>query len=821
MTESNPNCARRDNPSGDAVAGDAVHGDKIAGDKFTGDKIGREQINIGAVHGDLYLHSAADDEAAKRAALHLKYLRHWFPPHRLRNVSLANLNSDRDEQADLLDLYVPLPVDFALTVRTEEGQIIDWWGGRPAEGQVRDEERRQQEAAASRRHWPDLGVAENALQPLIAPIQARFAAQQDAGRKVYDRDYQQPPFAAHHAAALRIHFILLGDPGSGKSSFLRHLTLCLAGTLLHAADDREVPAAATLDPLFADWPQPTLIGYTPLYLELHDVVRTAFPAPSAPLTAISEQILWRYIEGHSELAQFRALLQHLLQQEALILLLDGLDEIPDADRAERRNQMIAFINALKVQYPALRIVITSRPYAYHAAEWRPTGFGHTALAPLQRDQFQRLATALFAAAASADPQADALTFVAALNNHPDMDPKLHANPLLFTLLAALWLADEQRQLPATQADLYRRAVDLLLDQWTRPRVNEQALTTLLGLTREELRGVLETLACTVHEQGTPGEDGQAQDSTQFAAAELFTILYDADLPDERTRPILAYLEKKAGLLLSPTPRQFRFSHRSFQEHLAACELTCQETKRVPPVAADRRFPNGLLRRVFDAPQLWRNVALLAADELVRQGQGDDLWLLLDDLCQPYREHGTHAAAVTVALTIARRHKLFDRDPFDRANRLIRSLYDELRAVAHRVLTDDLNFAPEERNIAGELLGRRPEHDTRKGVGCRPDGLPDIDWVMILETDEQGRREFIYQQDERRSEPTFWMARYPVPMGSFRRLLMPKTAFTIHVGGKGWPRRRMRRQALAIKRSNSGTTRANGSVGTTPSRSVAG
>ena len=32
------------------------------------------------------------------------------------------------------------------------------------------------------------------------------------------------------------------------------------------------------------------------------------------------------------------------------------------------------------------------------------------------------------------------------------------------------------------------------------------------------------------------------------------------------------LERQPGLLIAPYTRQFRFLHRSFQEHLAACEL---------------------------------------------------------------------------------------------------------------------------------------------------------------------------------------------------------------------------------------------------------
>jgi formylglycine-generating enzyme required for sulfatase activity len=85
----------------------------------------------------------------------------------------------------------------------------------------------------------------------------------------------------------------------------------------------------------------------------------------------------------------------------------------------------------------------------------------------------------------------------------------------------------------------------------------------------------------------------------------------------------------------------------------------------------------------------------------------------------------------------------------------------------RVLLDWEHFSPEQRNAAGERLGAEPGGDTRRGVGLRADGLPDIDWVEVPEADAQGRREFIYQEDERRVEPTFWMARFPVTYAQYQ------------------------------------------------------
>ncbi|MEQ8673155.1 MAG: SUMF1/EgtB/PvdO family nonheme iron enzyme [Aggregatilineales bacterium] len=67
-------------------------------------------------------------------------------------------------------------------------------------------------------------------------------------------------------------------------------------------------------------------------------------------------------------------------------------------------------------------------------------------------------------------------------------------------------------------------------------------------------------------------------------------------------------------------------------------------------------------------------------------------------------------------------------------------------------------------------GRRiSDSDTRKGVGLR-DGLPDIDWVEIP------AGEFIYQQDEKLTLPTFFIARYPVTYIQFQTFLDAEDGF---------------------------------------------
>ena len=296
------------------------------------------------------------------------------------------------------------------------------------------------------------------------------------------------------------------------------------------------------------------------------------------------------------------------------------------------------------------------------------------------------------------------------------------------------------------------------------------------MTREQLRHVLEHVACDVHGRSEPG-----QDSTIFDAKELLDIVFRAGF-DVGIRDVPDYLAQHAGILVAPAADRFYFLHRSFQEHLAACSLICADPAgRRPPVPIADRFPKGLLDRVVARPDLWENVARLAVDELMaHEARHGDAWRLLTLLCEPSLKRREAAVAALLALAAAEQHGLFEpaRDKFDPHVHSFGLLQD----TARQVLTDapgqsrgdgqegqdGQHLTPEQRDLAGQLLGRRPEMDARPGVGLRPDGLPAIDWVEIPEFDrETGKREFVYQDGTHPGLPSFWIGRFPITYRQFQ------------------------------------------------------
>jgi formylglycine-generating enzyme required for sulfatase activity len=82
---------------------------------------------------------------------------------------------------------------------------------------------------------------------------------------------------------------------------------------------------------------------------------------------------------------------------------------------------------------------------------------------------------------------------------------------------------------------------------------------------------------------------------------------------------------------------------------------------------------------------------------------------------------------------------------------------------------DPNLSPLDRLDAGNELASLG--DSRRGVGLRPDGLPDIEWSEVPEGEfiyQKG--DFAFQIGERVRLPTFYVARYPITHLQFQTFI---------------------------------------------------
>lgn len=170
--------------------------------------------------------------------------------------------------------------------------------------------------------------------------------------------------------------VLLGAPGSGKSTFVNFVTLCLAGALVN---DTCANLALLTSPLPDDegndgetpqnWDHR---GLLPVRVILRDFAAEGLPPVGEQATW---QHLWNFIAQRLQATSFgdyvKYLQQHLRERGGLILL-DGLDEVPEAHR--KRVQLKQAVEDFAKMFQPCRMLVTSRTYAYQNQEWRLAGF---------------------------------------------------------------------------------------------------------------------------------------------------------------------------------------------------------------------------------------------------------------------------------------------------------------------------------------------------------------------------------------------------------------------------------------------------------------
>ncbi len=534
--------------------------------------------------------------------------------------------------------------------------------------------------------------------------------------------------------------VLLGEPGSGKSTFVNFCALCLAGESLGTGIANLARLTEALpqddekqekDPQPQPWSHGALL---PVRVVLRDFAARGLPPAGQ---AAAARHLWEFIAAElksAALADYeRPLARELLKQGGL-LLLDGLDEVPEAER--RREQIKQAVEDFGKAFPRCRVLVTSRTYAYQQQAWRLRGFVETVLAPFGAGQMRRFVDRWYAHIAQLrglhadDAQGRAELLKRAIFGG-DRLRALAERPLLLTLMSSLH-AWRGGSLPDRREELYADTVDLLLDWWEQPKVvrdaqgqvtvQQPSLAEWLQVDRSKVRGLLEGLAYRAHES-QPDVVGTADVPEGELLSGLMRLSRN---PEVQNNPALlvSYLSQRAGLLLPRGVGVYTFPHRTFQEYLAACHLTNHD------------YPDKVAELARADPNRWREVVLLAGAKSAR-GSDFALWALVDALCyrdlpvgqgRPQRSHGILPQPEPDAWGARLAGQaLVESADLSQVSERNRDKVERVRTHLVRVLEAG-QMAAVERVAAGCILAKLG--DPRPGVGVGEDGLPDIVWREV-------------------------------------------------------------------------------------------
>lgn len=432
----------------------------------------------------------------------------------------------------------------------------------------------------------------------------------------------------------RKHWVFLGDPGYGKSTFLNYLSFCLAGELLESGEGNLELLKTQMPDGSGETPEPYAWELGPL-LPLKVVLRDL--AAQEWLRECRDGLgdyFWEFFAA-SLPPDIREnapeAIRKVFRDKGGLILLDGLDEMPESGRA--REGIKRLIRELETGYARVKIVVTSRPYAYQKPKWQIPGFHMARLTRFSGRQIHTFIDRWYRHAAIRGRLAESLadTRSGELKTAIERTPSLMdfaGSPLLLTQLASLH-AFKGGKLPEKREELYAASLDLLLDVWERHKTDTtgecgleepgKGLSESLGLKKDDLLKAIQMLAFVVH-QTQGGTGGKASGTADIPKDLLIKALVENASSDEiQPKRLESYLACRAGILVDRGEGVYSFPHRTFQEYLAARHLTENDDY------------DELVRLVLDAPLHWREVGLLAAAK-IHSGGGFGFWALVDEWC---------------------------------------------------------------------------------------------------------------------------------------------------------------------------------------------
>lgn len=388
--------------------------------------------------------------------------------------------------------------------------------------------------------------------------------------------------------------VVLGDPGSGKTTLCRYLAVALSRGL-----------------------SDTLA----LYLPFREYI-AAVADGGGDLSIVT--YLARVTTTHLSLPLQVDELERLLERGDTVLLLDGLDEVGDPEaRVRMRDRVLAF----SCRYPCVSMLVTSRIAGYDDAplpETDPQPFTGFTVQPLSAAAIEQFVTRWYAIQEPTDPIArerGQTDLIAALRAEPAAQA-LARNPLLLTLIALIHRSEAR--LPGERARLFEKCVTTLLETWPKVRRRE-----FHDLTLTAQRAALEGIAWHMQERRVAHKTtGQVLLARPRLAVLARNVLVRRGFfrHDDREAPRvvdawLDHLARETGLLVEQVPGKYAFLHLTLMEYLTACEL-------------DRIGPPGPVAWILAFREsAWDEVCLLSV------GRNAEEPLFLRALADAMAEHG--------------------------------------------------------------------------------------------------------------------------------------------------------------------------------------
>ncbi|GGA18754.1 NACHT domain-containing NTPase [Okeania sp. KiyG1] len=344
-------------------------------------------------------------------------------------------------------------------------------------------------------------------------------------------------------------FVILGGPGSGKTTLMSYFALMLA---------QKQPQVLGLD-RDRDW--------LPILIRIRDFVRD--------LDKTIPEHIRVFAETNMALQDLpTGFFEHWLEDGRALILLDGLDEVAEEGK---RYDVVRRIETFLRKFDKNPAIITSRPVGYRRYFFNRAEFPHYQMQSFNDDKISLFLDNWYNSRFQDRQQAQRWkeSLQRALGEN-DRIKLLARNPLLLTIIALIHRY--QGGLPKQRNELYKKAVETLLV--SREKIKElSSHQRLKYLDMDDLKRLMELLAYWVHTQGKFGSEEEGgtlidkDDLIEQLNQEIWELkdlkLYQAQ---EETGRFLELIQGRTGLLNEQGQDYYAFVHKTFQEYLCAQEI---------------------------------------------------------------------------------------------------------------------------------------------------------------------------------------------------------------------------------------------------------
>lgn len=384
---------------------------------------------------------------------------------------------------------------------------------------------------------------------------------------------------ADQALAQEDKVLLRGLAGSGKTTLVQWLAV--SATRADLADDMAY-----------------LRNRIPFVLPLRTLTRHGerLPAPDRFLAAVGCPL--SPPEGWAD---------RVLAAGRGLVLIDGIDEIPEAERERARR----WLRDLLDSYGGNRWLVTSRPTAVRDDWLASDGFTELTLAPMSTAEVATFVRRWHRAAGpEAAPYEQPL--LDALRTTSEV-AQLATNPLMCGLICALH-RNRRGFLPRGRKALYDAALSMLLTR----RDRERDMATPYGIELGEAPQIqlIQRIAYWLTLNGRTTMDRSHAESVVREAVPAITEAAGYD-----PGAVFTHLLHRSGLLREPTEETVDFVHRTFQDYLAAKALVDRWVLSETIGSAKSLQTRGSLVRVLESLPVDNELELLTLVDYPEGGFG--------------------------------------------------------------------------------------------------------------------------------------------------------------------------------------------------------